>query len=139
MFDASAKSTILGGVSNCGCPHVTTANVAAAPTQATQISVCLVGMIVLLVLGASFLYYAEHEAQPDGFSSIPAAAWWGITTLTTVGYGDLAPVTPLGKLAASAVAILGIGLFALPAGILASAFIAQIGEAKSCPHCGKEI
>ena len=53
-----------------------------------------------------------------------------------MGYGDLAPVTPLGKLAASAVAILGIGLFALPAGILGSAFVAQLGQDRNCPHCG---
>ena len=62
------------------------------------------------------MYLAEREAQPDGFSSIPAAMWWGMVTLTTVGYGDLFPVTPLGRGFGAVVALLGIGLFALAGG-----------------------
>jgi voltage-gated potassium channel len=79
--------------------------------------------VLLLVLGASSLMYVvEHEAQPEAFSSIPAAMWWGIITLTTVGYGDMYPVTILGKLLGAVIALLGVGLVALPAGILASGF-----------------
>ena len=76
-------------------------------------------------------------------SSIPATLWWRITTLSTVGYGDVVPVTPLGKLIGAMVALLGIGMFALPAGILGSAFVEELRrerqEAKKCPHCGKEL
>lgn len=100
-------------------------------------------LFVLIVLAASVMYHAEFQAQPDKFSSIPASMWWAVATLTTVGYGDIYPITWLGKLAASVIAILGIGLFALPAGILADGFselrrLEQISD-KKCPHCGESI
>ena len=90
---------------------------------------------------------AEHEAQPDAFSSIPAAMWWGIVTLATVGYGDIYPVTPWGKFIGSIVVILGIGLFALPMGVLASGFSEVLARTKEeqkkagmiCPQCGRHI
>ena len=106
--------------------------------------VTLMGLLFLLLLGASScMYFAEHHAQPDQFSSIPATMWWGIATLTTVGYGDIYPVTELGKAIASVIAILGIGIFALPAGILGAAFLEEFqshkSEPKLCPHCGEVI
>ncbi len=67
------------------------------------------------------LYWAESDAQPDKFGSIPRAFWWGIVTLTTVGYGDVYPVTPLGKFFSALVSIAAIGTIALPTGILAAA------------------
>jgi len=99
-------------------------------------------LLMLLILASSLMYYAENEAQPDKFSSIPAAMWWGVATLTTIGYGDIYPVTGIGKLLAGAVAVLGIGMFALPTGILGAAFVEEIQGAEKrpavCPHCGKE-
>ncbi len=77
-------------------------------------------LIVLLVLAASGAYLAEHEVQPDKFGSIPAAMWWAMATLTTVGYGDVTPATPAGQIFGSLVGVVGIGIAALPAGILAS-------------------
>lgn len=98
---------------------------------------------VMLVLASSMMYFAEHEAQPDKFASIPAALWWSIITLTTVGYGDVSPITPWGQVIAGIIAITGIGLFALPAGILSSGFLDEIqrrnATARTCPHCGGEI
>ena len=79
-------------------------------------------MAVLLVFASSFVYLAERSAQPEAFGSIPAAMWWGMATLTTVGYGDVTPITPLGKFLGAIVTILGVGMFAMPAGILASGF-----------------
>jgi len=79
-------------------------------------------MAVLLVFASSFVYLAERNAQPEAFGSIPAAMWWGVATLTTVGYGDVTPITPLGKFLGAIVTILGVGMFAMPAGILASGF-----------------
>lgn len=76
----------------------------------------------LLLFGASALYWVEGDVQPDKFGSIPRALWWSIITLTTVGYGDVSPITPLGKIFASIVAVAGIGLVAMPAGIMAAAF-----------------
>ena len=85
-------------------------------------------LVVMLILASSLMYYIEHEAQPDVFTSIPATMWWGIATLTTVGYGDVYPVTGLGKLLGSVIAILGIGVFALPTGIIASSFERELSE-----------
>ena len=68
------------------------------------------------------MFLAEHEAQPEVFSSIPATMWWAVATLTTVGYGDIYPITTVGKLLGSIIAILGIAAIAIPTGILASAF-----------------
>lgn len=79
-------------------------------------------MLVVLVIVASGIYLVENEAQPEAFGSIPAAMWWAVATLTTVGYGDVTPITPLGKIFGACVTIVGVGMVALPAGILASAF-----------------
>jgi voltage-gated potassium channel len=78
--------------------------------------------LMLVVFGATALYWIEGEIQPDKFGSIPRALWWAVVTLTTIGYGDVFPVTALGKLVAAFVAIAGIGLIAMPTGILAAAF-----------------
>lgn len=96
--------------------------------------------LILLLLASSMMYFAERSAQPEAFSSIPAALWWGVITLTTVGYGDIHPVTTLGQFLGTIVAVIGVGLFALPSSILASGLIEVArGETVSCPHCGKEI
>jgi voltage-gated potassium channel len=100
-------------------------------------------IFIMLIVVSSVIYYFEHEAQPEAFSSIPAAMWWGVASLTTVGYGDIYPVTAVGKFLAGVIAVLGIGLFALPAGIIASGFIEEFQKKKGkrtiCPHCGKVI
>ena len=79
-------------------------------------------MIVILILAASALYIAERDVQPDKFGSIPDAMWWAVVTLTTVGYGDVTPITSVGRIFGSIIIILGIGTVALPSGILAAAF-----------------
>jgi len=100
-------------------------------------------MSILLVVSSTLLYFCENMVQPDAFSSIPATMWWSVATLTTVGYGDMYPVTIMGRFLASIIAILGIGMFALPTGILGAGFVEAIQNSKKseriCPHCGKEI
>jgi voltage-gated potassium channel len=100
-------------------------------------------LAILLLLASTIMYYIEHDIQPEQFRSIPAAFWWGIETLTTVGYGDVAPVTALGKFCAAIIAILGIGLFGLPAGILASGFLEEVQQHKHdrliCDECKRSI
>lgn len=96
-------------------------------------------MFILLVCASSVMYYAEHDAQPRAFSSIPATMWWSVATLTTVGYGDVYPVTSLGRLVAGVVAVLGIGFFALPTAIIGAGFVEVVSSRKlapTCPHCG---
>lgn len=77
-------------------------------------------LTILLIFAAAGAYLVEHEAQPDAFGSVPAAMWWSLVTLTTVGYGDVTPVTTLGRIFGGAITILGVGMAALPAGIIAS-------------------
>ena len=98
--------------------------------------------VLVLVLAASAMYQLEHAAQPEQFSSIPATLWWGAVTLTTVGYGDMYPITPEGQFAGAIIAIFGIGLFALPESILAAGLIDELQEQNEpvlCPHCGEPI
>lgn len=100
-------------------------------------------ILIILTISSSLMYLAENDVQPEVFPNIPSAMWWGIITLTTVGYGDTYPITPVGKLLGAIIAILGIGVFALPAGILCAGFMEEIQkkrEKKSfCPYCGKRI
>lgn len=108
-----------------------------------ELMVTLIIILILLVFTSCLMYFAERNANSDQFGSIPAAMWWSIVTLTTVGYGDASPITPLGQTFAGFVAILGIGMFALPTSILGAAFLEEVNDKKLakpfCPHCGKEI
>ena len=83
-------------------------------------------MFVILIIASSGIYMFENAAQPEAFSSIPAAVWWAIATLTTVGYGDITPVTTAGKMFGTAIMIVGVGMVALPTAILASSFSEQL-------------
>lgn len=105
--------------------------------------VTVFGVSILLVIASSLMYFIENAAQPNAFSSIPAAIWWGVATVTTVGYGDMYPITPLGRFLGAIIAILGIGAIAIPAGIVTTGFTKEIqkrhGKKSMCPHCGKEM
>src|SRR3990170_3651565 len=83
-------------------------------------------MLVLLVFQSGVVYYFERDVQPDKYGSIPEAMWWGIVTLTTVGYGDVTPVTVGGRVAGGITAVMGLSMFAIPVGIIASAFIEAV-------------
>ncbi|MBP8300656.1 MAG: potassium channel family protein [Planctomycetes bacterium] len=125
--------------------------------KAADLTSLLVMLVALLVVCATIMFHFENDAQPNAFSSIPATMWWGIVTLTTIGYGDMSPVTPAGRAFGGLVAVLGIAMFALPAGLLGAAFVEEIGKARrrsaapaappaapsspcaSCPHCGKPV
>lgn len=83
-------------------------------------------LVMLIVIASTAMYLVEHEIQPNDFGSIPQAMWWASVTLTTVGYGDVVPVTLLGKTLGIVITILGVGIAALPAGILASGFTTEM-------------
>jgi len=80
----------------------------------------------MLVFSAGAIYIAEHQAQPDAFGNLIDALYWSVITLATVGYGDVVPITPFGKFLASIISLTGIGIVAVPAGILASAFNSEL-------------
>jgi voltage-gated potassium channel len=83
-------------------------------------------MLVLLLIAATIMYMLEHTAQPQLFSSIPATLWWAIVTIATVGYGDMTPITIGGRIFAGITMLIGIAMFAVPAGILATGFASEI-------------
>jgi voltage-gated potassium channel len=82
----------------------------------------LLVILVLLLFASTAMYFLEREAQPEKFGSIPDAAWWALATLTTVGYGDVVPITPWGKMLGGIVMLLGVGMIALPVAIIATGF-----------------
>jgi voltage-gated potassium channel Kch len=91
-------------------------------------------MLLLVVLTASLGYLFEHEAQPDKFENIPQSIYWAVVTLASVGYGDISPVTPVGRLMTIVMALVGIGIFAVPAAILSTAFNDQLHKDREMMH-----
>lgn len=125
-------------------------------TQQLLSSIFLVG--ILMVVSSILMYDVEHEAQPEVFTNALSGFWWAISTLTTVGYGDIYPVTVLGKILSAVISVLGVGMIAVPAGILAAGFTEAAAEAKAkaqekgpvsgtenedekkyCPYCGHRL
>lgn len=113
--------------------------------QRTELLLSLGAIAFLLLVGSTAVYYAEHEAQPRAFGSIPAALWWGVATVTTVGYGDVYPVTVAGRILGGILAVLGISSFALPTAILGGAFMRELQRRETlrgeshCPTCGQRV
>ena len=83
-------------------------------------------MFIIFIFASVGIYTFEHQVQPEAFGSIPHAMWWAIVTLTTVGYGDVTPITAEGKIFATLITVVGVGLVSLPAGIIASGFTEQL-------------
>ncbi|AJI53616.1 ion transporter [Francisella philomiragia] len=100
------------------------------------VSYCLI--FVILIISCILMFYAEHDAQPQVFSSISNTLWWGVITLTTVGYGDMFPITLLGRLIAAIVSMLGIGVFAIPSGLIGGAFIDEIRQERELAAKNKQ-
>lgn len=99
-------------------------------------------LLLLLVLSAFLIYDAEHKVQPDKFANIIDAFWWGIVTFTTVGYGDISPITTMGKFVASVSTILGLMIFALPTSVITAGFLEEYQDKKDnnkCPNCGEDL
>ena len=104
------------------------------------ISVSITVMAASIYAASALVYQIEHTAQPDVFTSIPATFWWATETLTTIGYGDMRPITPLGKFFVGLISIFGIGIFALPTAIVTAAIL-EAGASDPAPviciHCGR--
>ncbi len=109
-----------------------------------ELMLSLILVLFLWIISSCLMYFVEHNAQPDKFSSIPATMWWSIVSLTTVGYGDMSPLTALGKILTGVILLIGVALLSLPAGILTTGFIEELRASKkpkpkNCPHCGKPL
>ncbi len=106
-------------------------------------------VVGLILIAALFMYYAEHNAQPTVFRNAYDSIYWATVTLTTLGYGDMTPITTLGRFMAMIIALLGIGVIAIPTGILSGGLMEELNdskvkkkkeeEAEKCPHCGKQL
>jgi voltage-gated potassium channel len=110
-----------------------------------ELGITMFATLITILVFSTVMYHIEHEAQPDKFPNIVATFWWSVITLTTVGYGDVYPVTGWGQLMGGIIALLGIGLVALPTGIISSAFITKIenqetpnGEDPDAPDAEQE-
>jgi len=126
-------------------------------SKSREIFASLFFVLILLVVASLLIYYAEHDAQPNQFQNAFSGLWWAVATLTTVGYGDIYPITPVGRLLGAAIAILGIGMVAVPTSILSAGFVEFLekktespspqpeekksseSEKKYCPYCGKKL
>lgn len=120
-----------------------------------ELTITLLGAFVLLLLTSTLMFEIEHDAQPEQFPNVFASLWWAVATLTTIGYGDVYPITALGKFLAGLTAIFGIGLVAIPTGLISVGFIEELDNlkkkktkseaeancdgAKFCPHCGHKL
>lgn len=116
--------------------------------KASQLISSIIVVGLLMIISAVLMYNIENQAQPEQFSNAFSALWWAIATLTTVGYGDIYPVTTLGKILSAIIALLGIGLVAVPTGIITSGFMEVLEEDKKhdencdkkyCPYCGHKL
>jgi len=113
-------------------------------TRANELKLSLVLILFFIIMASCLLYFAEHRAQPAVFSSIPATIWWPVVTATSVGYGDMVPITVLGKTLTGILSLSGLAVFALPAGIITAGFLEEMRKMKNpkihvCPHCGKPL
>lgn len=101
-------------------------------------------LVVVVIVSSGLMYVVEHPAQPEQFSNVFSSMWWTLETLTMINYDDMAPITPIGKFLGVMIGLVGVGMFAMPAGILASAFIDQLKKRsrdrlQCCPKCGAAV
>jgi len=115
--------------------------------KASQLISSMVVVFILMVMASVIMYNVEYGAQPQVFQNAFSGLWWAIATLTTVGYGDIYPITAIGKFLSAVIALLGIGLVAVPTGIISAGFMEDINHEKAtsaekkhyCPYCGKKL
>ena len=96
--------------------------------KSSEIGVIMSVIIIIMIISSFLMFYAEHKAQPDAFPNVLGCLWWAVVTMTTIGYGDVYPVTEYGKIIGSVMALLGIGLVAMPTGIISAGFLEKVNE-----------
>ncbi|MBO7598819.1 MAG: two pore domain potassium channel family protein, partial [Bacteroidales bacterium] len=126
----------------------------------SELGVTCFVIIVVMIIASFLMFYAENKAQPEHFPNVLSCIWWSIVTLTTVGYGDVFPITGIGRFIGGVIAFLGIGLVALPTGIISAGFLEKLNQnnkdknsdkndnnncqhtsdhQKYCPYCGHKL
>jgi len=110
--------------------------------KAAQLISSMFVVALLMVMSSVLMYTVENPEQPEVFRNAFSGLWWAVATFTTVGYGDIYPVTAAGRIISAVIALLGIGLVAVPTGIISAGFVEQMEHQKTvdiCPHCGEKI
>lgn len=114
--------------------------------SASQLVMSIVICFFVMLFSSIIMYTVENPVQPDQFPNILASLWWAICTLTTVGYGDVFPITATGKFFAAVISLVGIGIIAIPTGIISAGFTSVINKGNQedepmqyCPHCGHKL
>ncbi len=115
--------------------------------RANELALSLVLVMFLIIISSCIIYFAEHtypSVEESKFSSIPATFWWAVVTLTTTGYGDMYPLTTLGRAMSGVIMLMGVAFFALPAGIIMAGFLEEfrknrVQKTHRCPNCGELI
>jgi voltage-gated potassium channel len=115
-------------------------------SRKNELILSLVLVLFLIIIASCIIFFAEH-LHPENkkrFTSIPATVWWAVVTLTTTGYGDMTPMTTIGKIFSGIIMLTGVAFFALPAGIITAGFLEEMklirkNKSFNCPHCGKPI
>ena len=117
-------------------------------SKASQLLSSMLVLLLLMIISSVLMYNIENSAQPDVFTNAFSSFWWAIATLTTVGYGDIYPITVAGKILSSVIALLGVALVAVPTGIISAGFVEQLDRNKEveekskkcyCPYCGNKL
>lgn len=115
-------------------------------SRINELTLSFVLAIFLIIIASCVIYFAEHlhPENKEKFSSIPATIWWAVVTLTTTGYGDMYPMTAIGKTLTGIIMLTGVAFFALPAGIITAGFIDEFktikkNKGKTCPNCGHPL
>lgn len=112
-----------------------------------ELLITVFGAVIIVFISSSLMYEIESQYQPEAFSNIVTTFWWAVATLMTIGYGDVVPITPAGKILASITAIFGVGIVAIPTGLISVGFIEELTKKNKerdnkinyCPYCGKKL
>jgi voltage-gated potassium channel len=114
--------------------------------RSKELALSFILALFLIIIASCIMYFAEHlhPENKDKFSSIPATLWWSVVTLTTTGYGDMYPMTTIGKVMSGMIMLTGVAFFAIPAGILSAGFQEEFRRNRmlkthKCPHCGEHL
>lgn len=95
-----------------------------------ELGITILSTLILMLISSSLMYEIEKDYQPEQFDNIWSSFWWAVSSLTTIGYGDIVPISPMGRVLASISALFGVGLVAIPTGIISASFLQEVNKEK---------